>query len=79
VKPANDNLYDILITNLAGRFLNPVRATVDRSNITIARQDPDGVGLYITGSGTIVGNNLTISFTTVLGQESNNCQYDLNK
>lgn len=79
VKPANDNLYDILITNLAGRFLNPVRATVDRSNITIARQDPDGVGLYITGSGTIVGNNLNISFTTVYGQESNNCQYDLNK
>lgn len=79
VKPANDNLNDILITNLAGRFLNPVRATVDRSAITIQRQDPDGIGLYISGSGTIIGNNLNISFETVYGQESNNCQYELNK
>ena len=79
VIPANDNLNDILITNLAGRFINPVRATVDRSSITIQTQDPDGIGLYISGSGTIIGNNLNISFETVYGQENNNCQYELNK
>jgi len=76
---ANDNLNDIFITNLAGRFNNPVRATVDRSAITIQTQDPDGIGLYISGSGTIVGNNLNISFETIYGQENNNCQYELNK
>ena len=79
VKPANDNLNDIMITNLAGRFANPVRATVDRSSITIQTQDPDGIGLYISGFGTIIGNNLNISFETIYGQENNNCQYELNK
>ncbi len=79
VLPANNNLNDILITNLAGRFINPVRATVDRSAITIQTQDPDGIGLYITGSGTIVGNNLNIFFQTIYGQVNNNCQYELNK
>jgi hypothetical protein len=76
---ANDNLNDIFITNLAGRFNNPVRATVDRSAITIQTQDPDGIGLYISGSGTIIGNNLIISFQTIYGQENNNCQFELNK
>ncbi len=76
---ANDNLNDILITNLAGRFNNPVRATVDRSAVTIQTQDPDANGFYISGSGTIIGNNLNISFQTIYGQENNNCQYELNK
>jgi hypothetical protein len=79
ITPANDNLNDIFISNLAGRFTNPVRATVDRSSITIQTQDPDGIGLYISGFGTIIGNNLNISFETGYGGESNNCQYELNK
>jgi hypothetical protein len=79
VTPANDNLRDIFIYNLAGRFSNPVRAIVDRSTLIIQSQDPDGIGLYISGFGTIIGNNLNISFETGYGGESNNCQYDLNK
>jgi hypothetical protein len=79
VTPAKDNLRDILIYNLAGRFSNPVRAIVDRSTLIIQTQDPDGSGFYITGSGTIIGNNLNISFQTGYAGESNNCQYDLNK
>lgn len=79
VRPANDNLSDVLIDNLGGRFENPTRATVDRNTITIARQDPDGIGNYVTGSGNIVGNVLTISFELQFGSVTNACVYTLEK
>lgn len=79
VRPANDNLTDVFIDNLGGRFQNPTRATVDRNTITIARQDPDAIGNYVTGSGNIVGNVITISFDTQCGSTTNSCVYTMEK
>jgi hypothetical protein len=79
VRPANDNLNDIFIDNLGGRFQNPTRATIDRNTITIARQDPDAVGFYVTGSGNIIGNVITISFETQSAGVTNACVYTMEK
>lgn len=62
IRNSNFNLDDILIFNLGDFFVNPVVATVNRTEFTIERQDPDADGHYITGEGSIVGNQVTLQY-----------------
>jgi hypothetical protein len=78
VRAANDNLTDILFFNFNNRFINPVRALVNRTTFTIDLQDPDGTGLYITGSGSIAGNTVTISYRIKGGFPYENYVYIVN-
>ncbi|MFM2285339.1 MAG: hypothetical protein RLZZ543_836 [Bacteroidota bacterium] len=78
VRSANDNLTDILFFNFNNRFVNPVRALVNRTTFTIDLQDPDGSGLYISGSGSIAGNTVTISYRIKGGFPYENYVYIVN-
>lgn len=78
VRAANDNLTDILFFNFNNRFINPVRALVNRTTFTIDIQDPDGTGHYITGSGSIAGNTVTISYRIKGGFPYENYVYIVN-
>lgn len=62
IRNSNFNLDDILIFNLGDFFANAVVATVNRTEFTIERQDPDADGHYITGEGSIVGNQITLQY-----------------
>jgi hypothetical protein len=79
VIPSNQNLDDVFIGNFGGRFTQPIRATVFKSTLTIPRQDPDAIGFYVTGTGNLVGNELTIQFETSYAGVTNNCVYTLLK
>lgn len=85
---SNLNLDDIIIYNLSGisgdplgpgRFNYPVVARVQRNQITIARQMPDANGRYIEGTGSIVGNVLTISYEINFGAFSKVCVATMTK
>ena len=56
VRKANDNLTDILLFNFADNYVNPVRATVNRTTFIIEKQDPDATGIWVYGDGSIAGN-----------------------
>jgi hypothetical protein len=53
----------VLIANFWNAFINPVTATVDGNNVTIATQEPDNDDWTISGSGTINGNTATMTYT----------------
>jgi hypothetical protein len=85
---SNLNLDDIIIYNLSGisgdplgpgRFNYPVVARVQRNQITIQRQMPDANGRYIEGTGSIVGNVLTISYEINYGAFSKVCVATMTK
>lgn len=46
-------IIDVNITNFWGLFVAQVKATVDGDVITIDRQEPDGDGFFVEGTGTI--------------------------
>ena len=77
--PANGNLDDVIITNLGGRFTNTTRAIVDRNNLTIPLQDPDANGTYVSGTGSIIGNLLSITYQVTYLGEQDQCIYSLEK
>ncbi len=79
VRAANDNLTDILIFNFANTFVNPVRATINRTTFVIDRQDPDGSGKYISGNGSIAGNTVTIQYRILGGGQENICIVNMTK
>lgn len=65
---SNENLTDIRINLFHdGYYVRSVIATVNKNEIVIPRQDPDGNGRYIDGDGSIVGNTLTIQFAIRIG------------
>ncbi len=72
VRKANDNLTDILIFNFNNTYINPVRATVNRTTFVIDRQDPDGTGHAIQGEGSIQGNIITIQYKIRINAVVNN-------
>jgi hypothetical protein len=79
VRKSNQNLYDILLFNVGNLFNNPVVATVNRTLITIERQDPDAVGRYISGTGSIVGTEITLSYKIRDGSNVYDCIWNLEK
>lgn len=82
VREANDNLTDILIYNMANIFSDPVRATISQSTFTIEKQNPGGVGLYISGNGSIAGNSISIQYQLLIGSNppaSISCIVTMNK
>jgi hypothetical protein len=62
VRRANDNLTDILIFSFADSFVNPVRATVNKTTFVIEKQYPDPTGIWVYGNGSIAGNLITIQY-----------------
>jgi hypothetical protein len=80
VREANDNLSDILILNLANTFDNPVRATISQSTFIFDKQDPDGIGLYVSGNGSIAGNTISIQYRiTAYPNIDKSCIVTMNK
>jgi hypothetical protein len=79
IRKSNQNLEDILLFNVGNLFQNPVVATVNRSQITIDRQDPDATGRYISGTGSIVGTKLTLSYKIRIASTSYDCIWNLEK
>lgn len=69
---ASSNAYTILVSNLydAGSSFT-VSATVSQSSITIANQTVNSVA--ISGSGSISGNTLTVSYTLTYQGVSDTC------
>jgi len=70
--------YTILITNMydaGSTFI--VNATVDQNEITIANQTV--VGVAVSGSGSINGNTLTVSYTVSVGGQSDTCSITAQK
>lgn len=65
---ANSNLESaIYISNVYNAFANDVDATVAGNVITILRQEPDGDGFFVVGSGTIdttlTPNRINVNYT----------------
>lgn len=52
----------VLISNFWGVFVNDVVATVSGNEITIASQEPDGDDYFVSGSGTLTGTTITITY-----------------
>jgi len=79
IKASNITLDEILIFNLTKSFSNgvhrtynnPVVATIINSKLSFDYQMPDADGVYITeGKGTIIGNEITMSFKIIGGNGS---------
>jgi hypothetical protein len=79
VRKSNQNLDDILLFNVGNIFTNPVVAIVSQNQITIERQDPDAVGRYISGNGSIIGTKLTLSYKIKFGSIETDCIWNLEK
>jgi hypothetical protein len=79
VRKSNQNLDDILLFNVGNNFTNPVIALVSRNQIIIDRQDPDAIGRYISGSGSIIGTKLTLSYKIKFGSTETDCIWNLEK
>lgn len=71
--------YTLNIGNFWNAFTNTVTATVSGTNLTIANQDPDNDGYTVSGSGTVSGNTMTLSFTISDGTDTNTCTATLAK
>lgn len=56
-------IRDIQISNFWNLFDNAVLATISGNEVTIGRQDPDGDGYVVEGSGSISGTTLTLTYT----------------
>lgn len=52
----------VLISNFWGVFVNDVVATVSGEELTIAIQEPDGDDFFVSGSGTLSGTTMTITY-----------------
>ncbi|MCW3127127.1 MAG: hypothetical protein JWO03_2785 [Bacteroidetes bacterium] len=64
------DITQVIITKITGQnlgtggfFTNYVTGTVSGSTLTIANQSPDGDGYYITGSGTITGTTVALTYS----------------
>lgn len=55
----------IRITNFWDNFVNPVNAVVSGNSITIPSQIPDNDGYAVSGTGTINGTTITITYVVV--------------
>jgi PKD repeat protein len=63
------DITKVQISNMYDSFTNPVIASISGRNITIASQQPDGDGIVVSGSGSISGNVISITYTvTYSGQ-----------
>jgi hypothetical protein len=88
---AGASLTDVNITGFygpaaSGGFVAAVKATIDGTTITIARQQPDNDKIYVQGTGTIVTtpapSKITFSYTvsdetgtTIISNSCNNVIY----
>jgi hypothetical protein len=81
VRKANDNLTDILFFNFANSYVNPVRATVNKTTFIIEKQDPDATGLSVSGNGSIAGNIITVQYRIRTGSftQDNVCIVNMTK
>lgn len=64
----NGDNGDLNISNFADMFNIPIKATVDGSKLTIKSQsftNPSGKKIEVSGSGTITGEVLNFTYTTV--------------
>ena len=64
ISASSASVTTVLISGFWGAgFNNPITATINGNNITIAEQDPDSDGFTVTGTGTLSGNTITWNFT----------------
>jgi hypothetical protein len=63
----------VRISNFWGAFANLVNATVEGNALTIPSQQPDNDGFSVSGTGTISGNTLTITYTVAGGGGTQSC------
>ena len=56
-------LLEVNIANFGNAFSNDVTATVNGTHITIASQSPDNDGRLVSGSGTLAGNTIQMSYS----------------
>jgi hypothetical protein len=61
-------ISDVLLSGFygptdTGGFVAAVKATVDGTSITIARQEPDNDNIFVEGSGSISGNVMTMTYS----------------
>ncbi len=69
---AGTTITDIKISNFSGLFTNDVIATVSGNTITIASQQPDNDGYYVTtGTGTYDATTKLITWTYTLKNPTN--------
>ncbi|HMR42642.1 MAG TPA: hypothetical protein PKC40_02350, partial [Saprospiraceae bacterium] len=52
----------VSIANFWGLFTNAVSATISGDTITIARQEPDGDGYFVEGTGTFSNGQINWTF-----------------
>lgn len=63
--------YTILINNFYNTFTTAITANVSQSSLTIPSQTIGSI--TVSGSGSISGNNLTLSYTLTDGTNSDSC------
>lgn len=56
-------LNEVNITNFWGAFTAPVKATVTGNTISVASQQPDNDGWFVSGQGSVSGNTMTWNYT----------------
>jgi len=81
IKASNDNLTDVLISNIGGFYPGSyIRAIVDKNNLTIPYQENWGTtGIPIVGTGSIVGNSISIQYQISYLGVIRNCVYSMDK
>jgi len=79
VRASNENLKDIVIYNLGGRFVTPVKAEVNKDKFTIYPQPPFVYNEQLTGTGTITGNIITVQYTFRHDNIQELCFYTMQK
>jgi hypothetical protein len=81
IRPANDNLYDVIIENLGGFVQKDIRATIVNNNIVIDENNNSPNGEYVNGNGSIIGNLINLEITRRIGGEGATitCQVEMQK
>lgn len=67
------DLFKVRIANFGNVFSNYVTATINGNLINIAGQSPDNDGRVVSGSGTLSGNVIQMSYTIAGGTGTDIC------
>ena len=76
ISTSTTNAQSVRIANFWDAFQNAVNATITGNTINIPLQEPDNDDFTVSGSGTINGNTITLTYTvtdTSVGGGTDNC------
>lgn len=73
ISEVSGDLFKVRIANFANSFSNYVTATINGNLINIASQSPDNDGRIVSGSGSLSGNVIQMSYTVAGGSGTDVC------